>query len=123
LTGRTHQIRVHLASIGHPCLGDPLYGGRQGKIPRGKNLQARNSQTKPAAGLTDDLISLFGRQALHALALRLSQPRTAAALEFVASPPQDLVDFLAARGIATGRAELERWIELASLPLVERPGK
>ena len=123
LTGRTHQIRVHLASIGHPCLGDPLYGGRQGKISRSGNLQAKNSQTEPVAALTDDAISLFGRQALHALALRLSHPRTAAPLEFIASPPQDLVDFLAARGIATGRAELEHWIELASRPLAERPGK
>jgi hypothetical protein len=75
------------------------------------------------AALTDGAISLFGRQALHALALRLSHPRTAAALEFVASPPEDLVHFLAARGIATGRAELEHWIELASRPLGERPGK
>jgi 23S rRNA pseudouridine1911/1915/1917 synthase len=123
LTGRTHQIRVHLASIGHPCLGDPLYGGRKGKISQAKNLQASESQMKPVAALTDGAISLFGRQALHALALRLSHPRTAAALEFVASPPEDLVVFLAARGIATGRAELEHWIELASRPLGERPGK
>jgi 23S rRNA pseudouridine1911/1915/1917 synthase len=93
LTGRTHQIRVHLASIGHPCLGDPLYGGRH---------------PKPA-----DATSTFERQALHALALRLSHPRTAATLKFVAPPPGDLADFLAARGVATVRAELERWIERA----------
>ena len=104
LTGRTHQIRVHLASIGHPCLGDPLYGGRQ-------------LATFP-----------FDRQALHALALRLSHPRTAAALEFVAPLPEDLTGLLAARGVATGRAELKRWIELTgfvevgSRPLGERTG-
>ena len=119
LTGRTHQIRVHLASIGHPCLGDPLYGGRQAKS-------------------SDDRFS-FDRQALHAMALRLSHPRTAAALEFVAPPSDDLAAFLATRGVATAPAELRRWIELiefveftkfaefASRPLGERteksPGK
>jgi 23S rRNA pseudouridine1911/1915/1917 synthase len=109
LTGRTHQIRVHLASIGHPCLGDPLYGGRQVK--------------------TADATSAFDRQALHALALRLSHPRTAAALEFVAPPPDDLAGLLATRGVATGRAELARWIELTefveavSRPLGKRPRK
>ena len=81
LTGRTHQIRVHLASIGHPCLGDRLYGGRHGK--------------------PSDATSSFDRQALHALALRLGHPRTAAALEFVAPPPDDLAGFLATRGVAT----------------------
>jgi len=120
LTGRTHQIRVHLASIGHPCLGDPLYGGRQVKAADATFSQATSS---------------FDRQALHAMALRVSHPRTAAALEFVAPPPQDLVHFLAARGIAAGRAEVERWIELAELaesaefvepasrPLEKRTGK
>ncbi len=109
LTGRTHQIRVHLASIGHPCLGDPLYGGRQVK--------------------TADATSAFDRQALHALALRLSHPRTAAALEFVAPLPDDLASFLATRGVATGAADLARWIELTefveavSRPLGKRPGK
>ncbi len=111
LTGRTHQIRVHLASIGHPCLGDPLYGGRQGKT----------SQAKGAQAMAEHAIASFERQALHALALRLSHPRTAAALEFVAPPPRDFTHFLAARRIATERAELERWIELALRPLGERP--
>jgi 23S rRNA pseudouridine1911/1915/1917 synthase len=86
LTGRTHQIRVHLASVGHACLGDPLYGGRQ--------LVTRS----------------FERQALHALALRLSHPRTGATLEFVAPPPGDLSYFLAARGVMIGHSELRRWI-------------
>jgi 23S rRNA pseudouridine1911/1915/1917 synthase len=106
LTGRTHQIRVHLASIGHPCLGDRVYGGRQ----------ARGAQLEGS----------FDRQALHALALRLSHPRTAAGLEFVAPPPGDLTGFLAARGVAAGRGELGRWIEpseFSSRPLVERAGR
>ncbi len=42
LTGRTHQIRVHLASIGHPCLGDPLYGGRQVKSSRTRHSRTRH---------------------------------------------------------------------------------
>jgi len=94
LTGRTHQIRVHLASIGHPCLGDPIYGGRQ-------------------------LKDSFDRQALHALALRIRHPRTAAAREFVAPPPDDFAGFLTARGVATTRAALKRWIELAQIRLAE----
>jgi 23S rRNA pseudouridine1911/1915/1917 synthase len=108
-TGRTHQIRVHLASIGHPCLGDPLYGGRQTKAPKGA---ASSAETYA-----------FERQALHAMALRISHPRTAAALEFTAPPPDDFAGFLAARNVAAGRQELVRWIELietAFHPLRER---
>jgi len=112
LTGRTHQIRVHLASIGHPCLGDPLYGGRQ---PKG---QIKGSTDATFA----DPTSVFKRQALHALALSLSHPRTRAALEFVAPPPDDFAGFLSARGIATGRADLERWIELSAGFLPSAPG-
>lgn len=99
LTGRTHQIRVHLASIGHPCLGDSLYGGRHGR----------------AAG------EPFARQALHALALLVRHPRTGARLRFVAPPPSDLTDFLAARGIAAGREAVERWIANIAQPLAEWP--
>jgi 23S rRNA pseudouridine1911/1915/1917 synthase len=75
-TGRTHQIRVHLASIGHPCLGDPVYGGSKGRDELG-----------------------FARQALHALALAIDHPRTGERLEFVAPLPDDMRRFLASRGL------------------------
>jgi 23S rRNA pseudouridine1911/1915/1917 synthase len=111
LTGRTHQIRVHLASIGHPCLGDPLYGGRQSK---GQIKESKD------ATLADATYS-FTRQALHALALRLGHPRTRALLEFVAPPPDDFAGFLIARGVATGRAELARWMELSDVSFPSAP--
>jgi 23S rRNA pseudouridine1911/1915/1917 synthase len=65
-TGRTHQIRVHLAALGHPVAGDTEYGGRE-----------------------DDL----GRPLLHAWRLRLRHPRTGAEMKFQAAPPQDFNDF------------------------------
>jgi 23S rRNA pseudouridine1911/1915/1917 synthase len=87
-TGRMHQIRVHLASIGHPCLGDPLYGG------------------KLAGG------GFFHRQALHALALSLTHPRTGERLEFTAPLPIDFVEYLAQKLFSANAQELRRWIEL-----------
>ena len=70
-TGRTHQIRVHLASIGHPLLGDPVYGKRT---------------VKPALE--------FHRQALHARRLGLVHPRSAAALTWEAPLPDDMRELL-----------------------------
>lgn len=84
-TGRTHQIRVHMAHIGHGLVGDPVYGGRR-KLP------------KQAPGAAE--VSNFSRQALHAATLGFTHPVSGAALKFVTDPPQDMSDLrnaLAAR--------------------------
>ncbi|MEX0710798.1 MAG: RluA family pseudouridine synthase [Pirellulales bacterium] len=82
-TGRTHQIRVHLAAIGCPVLCDRAYGGRA-RITRGE------IRRDPA----DDLV-LLDRQALHAERLQLEHPQTGAPLEIVAPLPEDLRNVLA----------------------------
>ena len=69
-TGRTHQVRVHMASIGHPLLGDPAYGGR--------------AHAKLLAELD------FRRQALHAARLGFVHPATSCALSFESSIPADM---------------------------------
>lgn len=70
LTGRTHQIRVHLASIGHPIVGDELYGGAKPHGPKAS------------------------RQLLHAWKIRLKHPLTGKELTFEAEPPGDFREVL-----------------------------
>jgi 23S rRNA pseudouridine1911/1915/1917 synthase len=82
LTGRTHQIRVHLQSEGMPIVGDPLYGE-----PRWKGLR----DPALAAACRD-----FPRQALHAHRLRFPHPVTGERVEVVAPVPADLAGLLAA---------------------------
>jgi 23S rRNA pseudouridine1911/1915/1917 synthase len=83
-TGRTHQIRVHLAARGHPLVGDPVYLRR---VP----AQARGLD----AGLRSQLLD-FPRQALHAARLGFVHPRTGVALAFETPPPPDMTVLLAA---------------------------
>ena len=75
-TGRTHQIRVHFASLGHPLLGDPVYGGD------GTRFQSQHK-------------SLFDGQCLHAGELRLIHPRTGKEMRFEAPLPQNFNTVLA----------------------------
>jgi 23S rRNA pseudouridine1911/1915/1917 synthase len=76
-SGRTHQIRVHLAHIGYPVVGDPVYGGRR-RIPAGASPEL-------VAALED-----FKRQALHAARLKLAHPTTGKEMEWEAPLPADM---------------------------------
>jgi 23S rRNA pseudouridine1911/1915/1917 synthase len=76
-TGRTHQVRVHMAHIGHPLLGDPLYA-------RGKT--GANRALLETLG--------FARQALHAARLGFIHPVTSAALSFESQMPHDMQELL-----------------------------
>ncbi len=81
-TGRTHQIRVHMAHAGHGLIGDPTYGGKR-KLP----LKAL-SETAIAA------VQSFPRQALHAAVLGFVHPISGEAMRFEAPLPQDMQDLL-----------------------------
>ena len=95
-TGRTHQIRVHLAHLGHPVLGDPTYGGRTKKL-----LSASPAERSLATTLLQDL----RRQALHASALEFAHPRTGQALSFQSPWPGDMTQALdRLRAEAPGRS-------------------
>lgn len=76
-TGRTHQIRVHLAHIGHPLLGDALYGS-------GFRTREKFLSSKAQAALTK-----LARQALHAELLGFEHPKTGEVMEFSVEPPKD----------------------------------
>ncbi|WP_243050106.1 23S rRNA pseudouridine(1911/1915/1917) synthase RluD [Dyella sp. RRB7] len=94
-TGRTHQIRVHMAHIGHPLVGDPLYGGGL-KLPK---------------GATPELVAAlrgFRRQALHAERLAFEHPISHEPLSFSAERPADqqaLIDALRADTVQAGPEE------------------
>jgi 23S rRNA pseudouridine1911/1915/1917 synthase len=80
-TGRTHQIRVHCAHIGHPLLGDPVYGRARGK--------------RSVTPLPDG----FARQALHAWRLGLIHPKTGRSMQWRADVPADIEALSAALGL------------------------
>ncbi len=80
-TGRTHQIRVHLAHINHPIIGDPTYGGRM-KLPKGASQELVSA------------LKGFKRQALHARRLQLAHPVTRELVTFEADLPDDMVRLL-----------------------------
>ena len=77
-TGRTHQIRVHMAHITHPLVGDPVYGGRP-RPPKNASEELR------------DLLRQFKRQALHAAMLSLYHPITGVQMTWHADVPEDMV--------------------------------
>jgi 23S rRNA pseudouridine1911/1915/1917 synthase len=80
-TGRTHQIRVHLAHIGYPIVGDRVYGGRLA-MPKGATDELRVALRE------------FPRQALHAARLQFEHPVTGRAIECTAPLPEDMAQLL-----------------------------
>ncbi len=82
-TGRTHQIRVHMASIGHAVIGDPLYGGKDAK-----RFTQKVSQSFQAS------VSELNRQALHAYLIGFIHPKTGQKVTFESPLPRDILSLL-----------------------------
>jgi 23S rRNA pseudouridine1911/1915/1917 synthase len=80
-TGRTHQIRVHLAHAGYPIVGDPVYGGRR-RLPAGAGAALKAA------------LEGFHRQALHAERLTFAHPKSGKSVSFTAPLPSDFTELL-----------------------------
>ncbi|EMP53936.1 RluA family pseudouridine synthase [Marinobacter santoriniensis NKSG1] len=91
-SGRTHQIRVHMAHVKHPLVGDPLYGGRM-RLPKGTTESLR------------EVLAGFQRQALHARQLTLEHPETGEILTWEVPLPDDMEHLLEA--LRQHRREME----------------
>ncbi len=84
-TGRTHQIRVHLAHIGHPVFGDPTYGGRS---PAWSGTEGKRVQR------ATNLLKLISRQALHARTIGFRHPGTKEMVRYGSELPSDMLEVL-----------------------------
>ena len=80
-TGRTHQLRVHFSHIGHPIIGDVLYGGGLNKI---KSFHSKYSN------VCNRVIKTLGRMALHSYKIKLQHPLTSEIMDWTAELPSEM---------------------------------